>query len=109
MRELATERVATPDLRGGDLVLHYGMRVRIPAEPRTWRRKDMTVYGWDGQIENLDEVLTAGLVPHAFLREEVWMDGEGWVCRTTDRWVIQGNELAMWTRLLAPGADHDGS
>lgn len=93
MTEMLT--LSTPELRAGDVVLTHGMRVRLPAEPRVYQNKG-TVYAWDGTVENLDEVLEVGFVPRSFLCEERWVDGIGWVCELTGRWVIQGNELATW-------------
>lgn len=88
--------VATPDLKSGDLVIHYGMHIRIPEHPCIWQHQGSTVYGWLGVIENLEEVLLAGCVPISFLRRHQWVKGEGWVYAIDNTWSIQGNELASW-------------
>ncbi|MEV4454446.1 hypothetical protein [Microbispora sp. NPDC049633] len=87
----------TSQLRPGDIVLEFGMRVRLPEqEPRTWKGfQGRTVYAWKGQVENLDEVLAEGLVPRAFLCEDRW-DGGRWVCELTGAWTVQGNDLAIY-------------
>ncbi|MGN9782777.1 hypothetical protein ACTMTF_15195 [Nonomuraea sp. ZG12] len=89
------EMLTTPELRAGDLVITFGMYVRLPDEPRVYQNNG-TVYAWDGTVENLDEVLANGFVPRSFLSEERWDDAKGWVYELTGRWVIQGNELASW-------------
>ncbi|MER6816349.1 hypothetical protein ABT299_44400 [Spirillospora sp. NPDC000708] len=89
-------RVSTPDLKPGDLVIHYGMHIRIPEHPCIWQHQGSTVYGWLGEIENLEEVLTADCVPISFLRRTQWVDGEGWVSAIENTWSIQGTELASW-------------
>ncbi|MBO2464035.1 hypothetical protein [Actinomadura violacea] len=89
-------QVSTPDLKPGDLVIHYGMHIRVPEWPCIWQHKGSTVYGWLGEIENLKEVLLAGCVPISFLRRTQWVEGEGWVSAIENTWSIQGNELASW-------------
>jgi hypothetical protein len=89
----------TSKLRAGDVVVTYGMRVRLPAEPRVYENhghEGRAVYAWDGIVENLDEVVADGFVPRSFLTEELWVDGKGWVFELTGCWVIQGNDLAIW-------------
>lgn len=90
--------VPTSKIRKDDVVLTYGMRIRIPGERRT---RDgghgTTVYAWSGIVENLEEVLKEGLVPRSFLCEDIWVEGKGWDCRLTGQWTIQGNDFARWT------------
>ncbi|MDP9870386.1 MULTISPECIES: hypothetical protein [Streptosporangium] len=87
--------LSTPELQAGDVVLTYGMRVRLSPEPRIYQNRG-TVYAWNGTVENLDEVKADGFVPMSFLSEGHWVDGKGWVYEVTGRWVIQGNDLATW-------------
>jgi hypothetical protein len=93
-----TLTLATPDLRLGDLVVLYGMRIRLDTEPKiTPNRDGGPTYAWVGTVENLQEVLDAGFIPGSFLHENVWVDDEGWTMQLTGRWNVQGNVLATWT------------
>jgi hypothetical protein len=94
-----TVRVHTGELRVGDIVLSYGMRIRIN-EIR--EHQDESTHGgkfWstDGTVTNLDEVREARIVPMSWLCTEKWTDGEGWVTDRRDHWNVQGNDLASWT------------
>lgn len=88
MSLLKTHRLSTHELRDGDIVLVYGMRVRLDgagneSKAHPQHEHSPTLY-WDGVIENLAEVLADGYVPKSFVR-----DG--------GLWTIQGNGLAHWT------------
>lgn len=85
----------THELRVGDIVHEYGMRIRLD-NPPTITKRERTVYAWVGDILNLDEVIAAGVVPKAFLGDSEWVDGEGWVWKQHNRWTVQGNDLATW-------------
>lgn len=76
------------ELRKGDIVLEYGMHVRLDTALRTYTED---VFAWDGTVVNLAEVLADGFVPPSFLRE--WRNGQLF---RTNRWVVQGNDLATW-------------
>ena len=94
---VTTRSVDTSQIRVGDVVLAYGMRVRID-EVREYDSSAINGPAWHcpGTVLNLDEVLAAECVPPAFLRTERWEDGQGWVTGRRDYWVIQGNRLARW-------------
>jgi hypothetical protein len=98
-RENAHVRVHTGELQVGDVVLTYGMRVRIDA---IQEHKDEGTHGgvfWssDGTVTNLDEVKAAGVVPPSWLCTEKFVEGQGWTTDRNDRWNVQGNDLATWT------------
>lgn len=86
------EVVTTPELREGDIVCAYGMRIKL-GERHIDPRADRDVVWFLGTILNVEEVDANGWVPR------------GW--RTNDRypefepgtfWQVQGNELATWAR-----------
>lgn len=85
----------TPELKVGDVVQEWGMRVRLddggPARGHHLR----DVYHFSGTVLNLDEVLKVGFVPPSFLCTSKW-DGSRWVTDRRDHWIVQGNELATW-------------
>lgn len=89
------QQLSTDKLKTGDLVLTDGMRVRL-GPVKTWSSQHGTVYGFEGTVENLPEVLAAGHVPASFLQTTKWVDAEGWVIDRRDSWTIQGNQYASW-------------
>lgn len=88
-------RVTTDQLREGDIVREYGMRVRLD-ELTTFTNQGRTVYSWRGTVLNLDEVLAEGRVSARFLAEHDWVPGKGWVKVRNDAWTIQGNAQVSW-------------
>ncbi|MET9260361.1 hypothetical protein [Amycolatopsis sp. NPDC004079] len=85
--DVSTEKVSTDQLRPGDLVLHYGMRIRL-GELETYPSCTADrVYRFPGTVENKDEVLRPGHVTTGFLGA----DGQ---------WSVQGNNLATWFRVV---------
>lgn len=93
---MRTEGVSTDQLRTGDLVLNYGMRIRLTARevyqswssPR-WGEDGSTVYRFDGHVENADEI-------HALGRDHVTSG-----LLRGSYWAVQGNDLASWTRVVS--------
>lgn len=85
----------THELAVGDIVHLFGMRIHLSREPRIEQRERL-VYAWDGDVLNADETIAYGMVPKAFLGEHRWHDDQGWVWEQTNRWTVQGNELALW-------------
>lgn len=86
---------STDELVQGDIVLTYGMRVRLDSLS-TQKLTDRTVYSWTGTVLNLDEVQAEGRVPMSFLRTQKWDDAQGWVTDRIDEWTVQGNEWVKW-------------
>jgi len=77
--------LTTPELKPGDIIVtHGGMRVLIDGPMLTAGARCGTFYR-RGLVLNRDEV-PGNIVPLGWTREQ---DG-------TDRWTIQGNELAHW-------------
>ncbi|GAA4626929.1 hypothetical protein GCM10023196_037170 [Actinoallomurus vinaceus] len=93
------DSVPTSQLQAGDIVLEHGMRVRLGGEPTVRKTPDLTVYCWRGTVENVEEVLAAGVIREADLSENVWVEGAGWERKLTGRWWIQGNDRVGWSVL----------
>ena len=85
----------THELRLGDVVHLFGMRVQLSREPHIVQRQRL-VYAWVGDVLNPDETIAYGMVPRAFLGEHRWHEGQGWVWEQTNQWTVQGNDLALW-------------
>lgn len=86
------------ELKTGDVVVTYGMRVRL-GERR--EHTDPNTYGgryhsFDGTVLNLADVAEMGIVPLGWLRTQKWVEGQGWVIDREDQWTIQGNDLVTW-------------
>ena len=86
----------THELQIGDTVHLFGMRIHLTREPIITER-ERTVYAWIGDVLNPDEVIEAGVVPKTFLGQDEWVEGQGWEWKQTNRWNVQGNDLAVWT------------
>jgi hypothetical protein len=89
--------VQTGDMHVGDIVLCYGMRVRIDEVRPYAGSNGRPAWSCPGTILNLAEVRAAGLVPPGFLRTRKWDDGRGWATDRGDRWAVQGSNLRQWT------------
>ncbi|MGW0033042.1 hypothetical protein ACWDXD_24900 [Streptomyces sp. NPDC003314] len=90
----ATITKLSSELRKGDVVHEYGMRVRLDelhCEPYPGQGGSL-VYSWGGTVLNLDEVRTEGHVPASFLRE--W---QGLTLVREDAWTIQGSDHRRWS------------
>jgi hypothetical protein len=85
----------TTELRIGDVVHLFGMRIRLD-DPPIIAQRGRTVYAWVGDVTNPDEVIAAGLVPRSFLGDHYWIEGDGWTWLQTNKWTVQGNDLARW-------------
>lgn len=81
------ENVSTHELKSGDIVLAYGMRLLLSGDGTVSTGHPTTDPGpalwWSATILNIDEVREEPLVPNAWIR-----DG---------KWTVQGNRLARWT------------
>lgn len=84
--------VLISQLREGDLVHSYGMRIRLGAL-RTYPGTYGTTYAFDGTVENADE-LRAQAGGHV-------TDG---LLRSDNRWTVQSNDNARWSRIDATPA-----
>lgn len=90
--------LTTDELRQGDIVCEFGMFVLIDEAITTHQgHNGETVYHADGRVLNIAQVRGQGLVPRAYLRQEEFIVGKGWVCSDGDRWTIQGNTIPTWT------------
>lgn len=89
--------VSTPDLRRGDVVLTHGMRVLLDGERNSRTDMGREVIWWVGLVLNPDEAIDIYRIPRSFIGEHKWNDNEGWVFIQTNRWSVQGNDLARWT------------
>ena len=82
------EKVRTNELRTGDLVLHYGMRIRLGERHEYTNDVGSAAWWFPGTVENMSEVYRPDHVTAGLLHEDA-------------QWTIQGNELASWWRLTA--------
>lgn len=86
------------ELKPGDIVVNYGMRIRIDAVREV---EDESSYGGryyscPGTVLNLADVAEMEIVPLGWLRTQKFVEGTGWVTDRTDYWTVQGNDLATW-------------
>lgn len=87
---MSSKSVDTSKLREGDIVIHYGMRLRL-GEIREYEmlcgQEMKTVYASDGELLNPEEVRERGFIPWGLL----------FVYGTEKPvWRVQGNDLAWW-------------
>ena len=100
---MATEEITTHDIKVGDLILNYGMRLRVDQEPQPTRHPVDSAAGVTlataARIENWNELVTeADAGDHcvsSFIVGHAQQDHDG-----VARWVIQGNGWATWVREL---------
>lgn len=84
------EQINTSALRAGDVIYHFGLRLRIDREIRELGGDgDEATRATSALIENWDKV--AGFVGDLALIDE--SGGR--------RWTVKGNNRAIWTRELA--------
>lgn len=81
-----TEVVSTDELAEGDIVLHYGMVIKLGAPQVFQGFSQRAVYHLPGQVQNMAEIFRPGHVTWGLLKA----DGS---------WPIQGNSMATWTRV----------
>jgi hypothetical protein len=100
-----TLNLNTSELRAGDVILNYGMRILLRGEaneyPSRNRAGATTVYHWaDALVTNVEDVKAEAFVPLGWLYPNKWGLGEkgGWGkdWNADPTWPIQGNELARW-------------
>jgi hypothetical protein len=97
-----TVSVDTSQIRVGDLVLNYGMRIRID---EIQVHEDETSYGGKvyrclGTVLNVEEAIEKYDIPRSFMFNEI----RHVYCTLhpgarEDFWNVQGNDLATWTVL----------
>jgi hypothetical protein len=110
------EHLSTPQLKVGDVVSSYGIRVRIDGPARVYHGgcdyrdnnldgyvpvpghepKCRVVYAWPSTVLNLDEVLANRIAPRSFFFDTE-RDHKGPGHGREDYWTIQGNDLATWS------------
>lgn len=123
---------STPELLPGDVILTFGMQVRIEsiigvthspsAQCGDWRYQEsrpfevpsagiapdgegercLMTYAWDGRVLNLEEVLADGFVPRSFLYDAA-RSAQGPGHGREDQWTVQGNRLRNWAVVRAAG------
>ena len=97
---MARETVDTSEIRVGDLVLNYGMRIRID---EIQVHDDSTshggiVYCCYGMVLNVREAIDVYDIPRSFMFNEIrHVHGAGHPGAREDFWNVQGNDLARWT------------
>lgn len=94
----ATENVNTSELRRGDVVLAYGMRVRVDEiHPYVPVGAETLSWSCSGTVLNLADVLAAKIVPPSFLQSYKYdEDLPGFTVDRDDAWTVQGSTLARW-------------
>lgn len=80
------EDVTTDQLVEGDIVLHYGMVIRVGTPQVFQGFSQRAVYHLPGQVQNMAEVFRPDHVTRGLLKADA-------------SWAIQGNSLARWTRV----------
>lgn len=89
-----TESVDTTELRDGDLVLNYGMLIRL-SNGHESTSHPVNEYSptmrFDGEVENYDEI-----------KDTYAVRG---LLRSDRQWAIQGNRLARWARVIEEAPD----
>ena len=92
------QRMDTSQLRPGDLVLNYGMKIRVDAVHAV---EDPTshggvVYVCPGTVLNVEEAVEIHDIPRSFMWDnERFVHGPGH--GREDFWNVQGNDLATWS------------
>ncbi|WP_131806852.1 hypothetical protein [Mycobacteroides abscessus] len=91
MATVTTDECKTSDIREGDVIRHFGMRLRVDREMREYYWPDVDfltgpVWSTSALIENWDEVAS-------YVGNLARIDESG-----QRRWTIQGNNLAKWMR-----------
>lgn len=94
------QQVITLDLRPGDVVVTWGMRVRIDG-PRSVTYQDPgrlgePVYLWPGKVVNMEEIRSAGVIDMRLFERKMYTSAIGWYLEETDDWVVKGDNLANW-------------
>ncbi|WP_280245451.1 hypothetical protein [Nocardia abscessus] len=91
-----TEYVSTDRLRQGDVLLHHGMRLVIdqPIESYDSAGTGEKVYRTAARIDNWDQLVERAKTDRTIA---------GFIVSQSpnQRWAIQGNRLARWTREIA--------
>lgn len=98
---MATEEITTHDIKVGDLILNFGMRLRVDQEPQPTLHPVDSAAGvtlaTSARIENwtdlVEESKTGNHCVSSFIVGQARQDDEG-----VARWVIQGNGWATWVR-----------
>jgi hypothetical protein len=90
-------RMDTSQIRVGDLVLNYGMRIRID-EIKVIEEPDGNCYCCLGTVLNKDEAIKVHDIPRSFMFNEIrHVHGPDHPGAREDYWNVQGNSLATWT------------
>jgi len=104
---MQTLYVPSSQLRKGDIVLSWGMRLLIDQDIKTNVGAHGPVYFTAGLVTNLDELIEDGtvgdpsdecypLIPRSWLYPLVWRAGWEKDYSAEPRWDIQGNDFAQW-------------
>jgi hypothetical protein len=100
--QLTTIQVDTSQIRVGDLVLNYGMRIRID---EIQVHDDETSHGGKvycclGTVLNVEEAIEKYDIPRSFMFNEIrHVYGPDHPGTREDFWNVQGNDLARWNVL----------
>jgi hypothetical protein len=92
--------VKTSEIRVGDVVLNYGMRIRIDEIKVV---PDASTYGGEfrcclGTVLNKQEAIEVHDIPRGFMFNEArHVYGPDHPDAREDYWNVQGNDLATWT------------
>jgi sensor domain CHASE-containing protein len=84
------------ELRKGDIVIQFGMRILIDQEIKDYPGAYGDVYHTNGLVTNIEEVKEAEYIPVGWLYPDVFRGGWQKDYDADPRWVIQGNDLATW-------------
>lgn len=95
-------RLPTSELRSGDVVHEFGMKIRVEGTPDVYPSKgpgSPMVHLWPNcPVTNGEEVKAEGLVPLVYLYPGKWVGRDDWALdmKAQPTWSIQGSEHRLW-------------
>ncbi len=84
------------ELRQGDIVLQFGMRLLIDQEIKDYSGAYGQVYHTSAKVLNPEEVKEEAYVPWSWLFPDVFKGGWRKDYDADPRWDVQGNDNAFW-------------
>jgi hypothetical protein len=92
-----TEMVKTSELRPGDIVWHFSMRIKLADDRREWEGQFGTTYAFKGLVLNARDFDRGASKADDYIASFMRSDN--------DHWTVQGNDNARWSREVEPTND----